>query len=174
MIIRLFLRLFFAALIILIIADVFYELHLNWISNLIIQLGDDILLLSFSLFLITGGVFFSQQISGTIKEYFSEKQKAQRRLFFNLARNNYLQRLFNSKKQQLLYFSNSKRARLLEKNNKKHCSLLAKAILTELNQVKNKLPETQFQQHQQAIKQAAAQQQIQRLLELQREISKTQ
>jgi hypothetical protein len=173
MIIRLFLKLFLAALVVLIIADVFYELHLGSIATLVIQLGDDVLLLSFALLLISGTIFFAKQIGETIKNYFSAQQRAQRKLFFSMARHNYLQRLFASKKQQLFYFARLKTASLLAKNNKQHCSLLAKAILKELQLIKNKLPETQFKQYSQAIKQAAAQQQMQRLLELQHEISTT-
>lgn len=171
MIIRIFLSLFFAALIFLIIADLFYELHLGEIANLILQLGDDILLLSFGLLLVSGMIFFAKQIGETIKAYFSAKQRAQRQLFFFLARNDYLQRLYESKKKQLLYFSGLRRASLLEKNNKKQCALLAKSVLKELSAVKNRLPETQFKKYQQAIKQAAVQQQFHRLLELQHEIS---
>lgn len=173
MIIRLFLRLFFASLIVLIIADVFYELHLNLIANLIIKLGDEVLLLSFALLLISGLVFFSKQITAAIKDYFSAKQRAQRQLFFSIARHDYLNRLFESKKKQLLYFSALKRAALLASNNKKQCKLLGKAISKELQQRKHNLSETRFKEYQQAIKQATAQQNVERLLDLQREISST-
>jgi hypothetical protein len=156
---------------ILIIADVFYELHLNWLSNLIIKLGDDLLLLSFALILITGLVFFGKHIVNVIKNYFSESQRAQRLLFFTIARNNNLQRLFASRKKQLLYFTKLKKEAILAKNNKKQCRLLVKAISKELQQLKNKLSEEQFKHYQQAIKQATAKQQIESLLELQREIS---
>lgn len=171
MIIRIFLKLLLTALIILIIADIFYELHLNWISSIIVQLGDDILLLSFALFLMSGSILCAKKINHAIKNYFSEKQQAQRRFFFSVARNDYLHRLFVAKKKQLLYFTYIKKSRLLSNNNKKQCILLSKSILVELNQAKNKLTEFQFQQYQQAIKQATTQQNIQHLLELQRKIS---
>lgn len=170
MIIRIFLSLFFAALVFLIIADVFYELHLGTMADLILQLGDDVLLVSFALLLMSGGAFFGKQILRATTEFFSAKQRAQRQLYFSIARNNDLQRLFASKKKQLLYFANLKKTTLLAKNNQKHCQLLAKAMLKELTQIKHQLSETQFKTYQQAIKQAAVQQQIEQLLELQRKI----
>ena len=171
MIIRLFLTIFFSSLIVLIIADVFYELHLRFIADLIIKLGDEVLLLSFALLLITGIVFFSKKIGLTVKDYFSAKERAKRKLFFSIAKNDYVQRLFSAKKKQLLYFSNFKRQRLLEKNNKKQAALLAKSIFIELNATKVFLPESQFKYYSQAIKQAILQHNINRLLELQNEIS---
>jgi hypothetical protein len=171
LIIRIFLKLFFASLIVLIIADIFYQLHLRAIANLIIQLGDDVLLLSIVLFLGSGIVFFAKQIKATIKRYFSAKQRAQRCTFFNIAQHDYLQRLFALKKQQLFYFAKLKREKLLDNDNKKQAALLAKAILKKLMTVKHQLSDTQFKQYQQIIKKTAAQQKIQRLLELQQEIS---
>ncbi len=171
MIIRLFLALFFAALVFLIIADVFYELHLQLFADLIIKLGDEILLFASALLLISGIIFFSKQIGAAIKTYFSAKERAKRRLFFSMAKNDYLQRLFSAKKKQLLYFSNLKRRRLLDKNNKKQAILLAKSILKELTAAKHFLSETQFKHYRQAIKQASSEQNINRLLELQHEIS---
>lgn len=171
MIIRLFLGLFAAALVFLIVADLFYELHLNWLSNLIVKLGDDFLLLSFALLLISGTIFFSKQIIAAAKDYFSAKNRVQRHTLFVIAQKDYLQRLFAAKKKQLLYFADFKRQALLAKNNKKQCSLLAQSILQELMAVKPTLSETQFEHYQQAIKKASATQEIQRLLELQHEIS---
>lgn len=171
MIIRLFLGLFFAAFIFLIIADVFYELHLQFIADLMIKLGDEILLLSFSVLLITGIIFFSKQIGLAVKDYFSAKERAKRRLFFSIAKNDYVQRLFNAKKKQLFYFSNLKRNKLLEKNNKKQAFLLAQSIVKELNSAKHFLSESQFKHYNQAIKQALSEQNIKLLLELQHEIA---
>jgi hypothetical protein len=161
----------FAGLIFLILADVFYELDLQLFADLVIKLGDDVLLFSFALLLISGIIFLSRQIGTAINAYFSAKERAKRRLFFSIAKNNYVQRLFNAKKKQLLYFSNLKRQRLLDKNNKKQSALLAKSIFKELTAAKHFLSETQFKHYSQAIKQALSEQNIKRLLELQHEIS---
>jgi len=169
--IRIFLALFFFAVICLLLADFFYELHFIILANLGLKFGFGILLLSFALILIHAGFFSIQHLNLKIRAYFSSKQRAQRGLFFSIARNDTLQRLFRSKKKQVLYFSSLKQKRFLAKNNKKHCRLLAKSVLNELQQIKNNLSEKQFKHYQQAIKQAKVQQQTQSLLELQHEIS---
>lgn len=171
MIIRLFLGLFFTALIFLIIADVFYELHLQVIADLISKLGDDVLLFASALLLISGIIFFAKKIIAAVKDYFSITERAKRQLFFSMAKNDYLQRLFAAKKKQLSYFNELKRQRLLAKNNKKQSRLLARSIVKELNSAKQFLSVTQFKSYHQAIKKAASEQNINRLLELQHEIS---
>jgi hypothetical protein len=171
MIIRLFLKLFAAALVILIIADVFYELHLNWLSNLIVKLGDEVLLLAVAFFLISGGIFLARRIKANWNNYFSASEKAKRQVLFNLKHNAYLQRLFSAKKKHVLYFAQVKRQHLLQKDNKKQCRLLAKALLNELKAVKGICSADEFNTYQQAIKHASANQQIERLLELQTQLS---
>jgi hypothetical protein len=171
LIIRLFLKLFFAALFVLIIADVFYELHLRYFATLILKLGDDILLLSFALLLVSGMMVFSKQIAESLKRYFSTTERAQRRAFFSIAQHRYLQKLFASKKQQILYFSTLKKQAILTKNDKKQSDLLAKSLLKELQLRKTLLSKTEFNDYKQAIKQAAAQQKMQCLLDLQQNIS---
>ncbi len=171
MIIKIFLTLFFAALIVLIVADILYELNLGYFATLVLKLGDDVLLLSFALLLISGMMFFSKQIAENLKRYFSATERAQRRAFFSIAQHRYLQQLLASKKQQILYFATLKKQALLHKNDKKQAALLAKAVLKELQRHKTHLSEIEFKNYRQAIKQAAAQQKIEVLLNLQQNIS---
>lgn len=171
MIVRIFLILFFLAITCLLLADVFYELHLFLLANLGLKLGFGVLLLSFVLILFYASFFSIQRINLKIRGYFSNQQRTQRQAFFSIARHDTLRRLFISKKKQIRYFSALKQKRLLDRNNKKQLRLLTKSILDELNQLKNTLPKSQFQHYQQAIKQAKTQQHIQSLLELQHEIS---
>jgi hypothetical protein len=152
LIIRIFLLLFFSALILLLAAKILNWLGLTQLAAFFLQLGDDVLLASFTLLLISGLILIAKRIGASIKVYFSASQQAQRKFLFSLAKAHYLQRLCNSQKQQLHYFTALKRKRLLEQDNKKQQQRLIKAMQKELNQVKNKLSVTEFESYQQQIK----------------------
>jgi hypothetical protein len=171
MIIRIFLGLFCTALLFLILADVFYELHLQWFADLILYIGDDFLLLACALFVISCLIFCAKHLFLSLKYYFSAQERARRHVFFSVSQRDTLQRLVFAKKKQLLYFSTVQKQKILAKNTQKHTASLVKSILKELQAAQYFLSESQIKDYQQAIKQAESELNIPRLLALQHEIS---
>ncbi|MDP3590185.1 MAG: hypothetical protein Q8R54_06555, partial [Methylobacter sp.] len=104
-------------------------------------------------------------------DYFSAKQRAQRRLWFAQARQDQVKRLFYFKTRQIKYLNELSRKRLLKLNNRKHIRSLSKAIDNDLLSIKAKLPGAAYQQLQQDHVRYRNQQDIEALLTLQQKIS---
>lgn len=103
-------------------------------------------------------------------DYFSSKQRVQRRLWFVQARQEQVKRLFYFKTRQIKYFNELSRKRLLKLNNRKHIRSLSKAIDKDLLSIKTKLPETTYLQLQQDNVRYRNRQDIEALLTLQQKI----
>jgi len=141
------------------------------LPNAFTMLGSAMLLSGFAALVIAGLLGLVKIIVRAMLDYFSAKQRAQRRLWFVQARQDQVKRLFYFKTQQIKYFSELNRKRLLKLNNRKHIRSLSKAIDKDLLSIKPKLPETTYQQLQRDNVRFRKQQDIESLLKLQQKIS---
>jgi len=141
------------------------------LPNAFTMLGSAMLLSGFAALVIAGLLGLVKIIVRAMLDYFSAKQRAQRRLWFVQARQDQVKRLFYFKTQQIKYFSELNRKRLLKLNNRKHIRSLSKAIDKDLLSIKPKLPETTYQQLQRDNVRFRKQQEIESLLKLQQKIS---
>jgi len=135
------------------------------------MLGTAMLLSAFAVLIIAGlwGVF--KMIARSVGDYFSAKQRLQRRLWFVQARQDQLKRLFYFKTRQITYVTELNRIRLLKLNNRKHIRSLSKSIDKDLLSIKTKLPGTTYLQLQQDNVRYRNRQDIEALLTLQQKIS---
>ncbi len=130
------------------------------------------MLLSAFAMLIIAGLWGVAKISAcSVLDYFSAKQRVQRRLWFVQARRDQLKRLFYFKEMQIKYVNDLNRKRLLKLNNRKHIQSLSRAIDKDLLAIKTKLPVATYQQLQQDNARYRNQQDIEALLKLHQEIS---
>lgn len=134
-------------------------------------LGTAMLLSAFAVLIIAGLLGFSKIIVRSALDYFSSKQRVQRRLWFVQARQEQVKRLFYFKTKQIGYVNELNRNRLLMLNNRKHIRSLSKSIDKELLAIKAKLPGTTYLQLQQDNVRYRNRQDIEALLKLQQKIS---
>jgi len=135
------------------------------------MLGTAILLSAFAVLIIAGLLGIFKIIIRSALDYFSSKQRVQRRLWFVQARQDQVKRLFYFKARQIKYFNELSRKRLLKLNNRKHIRSLSKAIGKDLLSIKAKLPGTTYQQLQQDHARYRSRQDVEALLTLQQKIS---
>lgn len=134
-------------------------------------LATAMLLSGFATLIIAGLWGVAKIIVRSVLDYFSAKQRGQRRLWFVQARQDQVKRLFYFKTRQIKYVNELSRKRLLKLNNRKHIRSLSKAIDKELLSIKTKLPGTTYQQLQQDHARYRNRQDIEALLTLQQKIS---
>jgi len=135
-----------AAFVTLFSAYTLSHLALPAFSELMTRLGLAILLGAFILLFITGLLIISKFIISSCRDYFSARQRVQRRILFISARQDQLKRLFYFKTVQINYFNELKRKRLLKDNNRKHIQSLSKAIDKDLSLIKPQLGKVTYQQ----------------------------
>ncbi|MGZ5010281.1 MAG: hypothetical protein ACXV8P_01430 [Methylobacter sp.] len=171
MIIRISLLLILASLPIFLLVELLLWLAVPGLPDAITMLGSAMLLSAFALLIITGvwGVF--KIVVRATLDYFSAKQRVQRRLWFVQAKQDQIKRLFYFKAMQIKYFSELSRKRLLKRNNRKHIQSLSRSIDKDLLSIKSKLPAATYQQLQQDNLRFRKQQDIESLLKLQHKIS---
>ena len=130
------------------------------------------MLLSGFTVLITAGLWgVGKIIVSSALDYFSAKQRVQRRLWFAWAKQDQVKRLFYFKTRQIKYVNELSRKRLLKLNNRKHIRLLSNSIDKELLSVKTKVPKNTYLQLQQDHARFRSQQNIEALLALQQKIA---
>lgn len=134
------------------------------------MLGSAMLLSAFAVLIGAGLWGVSKVFVRSAWDYFSSKQRVQRRLWFVQARQEQVKRLFYFKTRQIKYFNELSRKRLLKLNNRKHIRSLSKAIDKDLLSIKTKLPETTYLQLQQDNVRYRNRQDIEALLTLQQKI----
>jgi len=156
---------------VLLLVELLLWLAVPGLPNAFTMLGSAMLLSGFAALVIAGLLGLVKIIVRAMLDYFSAKQRAQRRLWFVQARQDQVKRLFYFKTQQIKYFSELNRKRLLKLNNRKHIRSLSKAIDKDLLSIKPKLPETTYQQLQRDNVRFRKQQEIESLLKLQQKIS---
>jgi hypothetical protein len=123
LIIRFAFLLIFAAIADFLLAVVFDQLTITSFSMQVSRLGSIALLSAFSLLLLAGLWTIFRLMLTSVCNYFSTRQRMERRLLFYTSQRNRLDRLFHFKKVRLLYISQQKRKRLLKKHDKKSVSL---------------------------------------------------
>ncbi len=129
------------------------------------------LLSGFAAIIITGLLGVFKIIVRSVLDYFSAKQRVQRRLWFVQARQDQVKSLFYFKTRQIRYFNELSRKRLLKLNNRKHIRSLSRSIDKDLLSIKTKLPGTTYLQLQQDHARYRNKQDIDALLTLQQKIS---
>lgn len=171
MIIRLSLLLALAAFPVFLAVELLLHLAVPTLPTLLTLLASTMLLGAFTVLIAAGLVGVAKVTIGAVADYFSAKRRAQRRLWFIQGQHDQLRRLFYFKKMQIKYSHELNRKRLLRLNNGKHIRSLSQAIDQDLLSIKNKLPETAYQQLQHDHAHHRNQKNIEALLTLQQKIS---
>jgi hypothetical protein len=170
-IIRIALLLFVSALAVFLLADILLRLSIPLLPATIDTLGIALLFVAFTLLLATGLLLIAQLTTQAILDYFSNRQRMQRRLLFITQKQQEITRLFHLKTDKITYIAELKRKRLLHKNNQKHLNKLGKAIDKDLLAIKTQLSETQFKQLQAEYMRYKNDQNSDALLKLQQHIA---
>ncbi|MGZ8902425.1 MAG: hypothetical protein ACXW0H_02610 [Methylobacter sp.] len=170
MIIRISLLLILASLPVFLSVELLLWLAVPGLQGALTMLGSAMLLSAFAVLIGAGLWGVSKIFVYSAWDYFSSKQRVQRRLWFVQARQEQVKRLFYFKTRQIKYFNELSRKRLLKLNNRKHIRTLSKAIDKDLLSIKTKLPETTYLQLQQDNVRYRNQQDIEALLTLQQKI----
>ncbi|MGZ8182023.1 MAG: hypothetical protein ACXWT1_08710 [Methylobacter sp.] len=170
MIIRISLLLILASLPVFLSVELLLWLAVPGLPGALTMLGSAMLLSAFAVLIGAGLWGVSKIFVYSAWDYFSSKQRVQRRLWFVQARQEQVKRLFYFKTRQIKYFNELSRKRLLKLNNRKHIRTLSKAIDKDLLSIKTKLPETTYLQLQQDNVRYRNQQDIEALLTLQQKI----
>lgn len=160
-----------ASLPVFLLVELLLWLAVPGLPGVLTALATAMLLSGFAALIISGLWGVGKIIVRSILDYFSSKQRAQRRLWFIEAKQDQVKRLFYFKTRQIKYFNELSRKRLLKLNNRKHIQSLSKAIDKDLVSIKEKLPGTTYQQLQQDHARYRNQQDIEALLTLQQKIS---
>jgi hypothetical protein len=171
LIIRIALLLIFASFAVFISVDLLLWLAVPGLPELMTQFGLAALLSAFALLLITGLFVIIKLIIAICFDYFSARQRVQRRLLFIQAQQDQLKQLFYFRKLQINYFNELERKRLLRANNRQQIQSLSKAIDKDLQSVKQQLSKTTYLQLQQENVQYRNQQDVEALLKLQQKIA---
>jgi hypothetical protein len=141
------------------------------LPGVLTMLGTAMLLSAFAGLIIAGLWDVFKMIARSAGDYFSAKQRLQRRLWFVQARQDQVKRLFYFKTRQITYVTELNRKHLLKLNNRKHIRSLSKSIDKDLLSIKTKLPGTTYLQLQQDNVRYRNRQDIEALLTLQQKIS---
>jgi len=171
LIIRIALLLAFSSFAVFVSVDLLLWLAVPGLPELMTQFGLATLLSAFALLLITGLFIIIKLIVASGFDYFSTKQRLQRRLLFIQAQQDRLKQLFYFKTLQINYFNELKRKRLLSANNRQHIKSLSKAIDKDLLSIKQQLSKTTYLQLHSENIQYRNQQDINALLKLQHKIA---
>ncbi|TAN66700.1 MAG: hypothetical protein EPN17_13350 [Methylobacter sp.] len=171
LIIRISLLLVLASVPVFLLVELLLWLAVPGLPGLLTMLGSAMLLSAFAALIITGFWGICKIIGCSVLDYFSSRQRAQRRLWFVEARQDQVKRLFYFKAKQIKYIHELNRKRLLKINNRKHIQALSKSIDKDLLSIKTKLSETAYLQLQQDNARYRNQQDIEALLNLQQKIT---
>ncbi|MEI6267808.1 MAG: hypothetical protein WCP01_02930 [Methylococcaceae bacterium] len=171
LIVRIALLLLLAAFAVLTSADLLLWLAIPGLPGLMTQLGLATLLSAFALLLITGLLLIGKLVVTACLDYFSTRQRLQRRLLFSQAKQEQFKQLFYFKKLQINYFNEVKRKRLLMADNRQQLQALSRAIDKDLLMIKPQLSKTTYLQLQQENTRYRNQQDIEALLTLQQKIA---
>jgi hypothetical protein len=171
LIIRIALLLMFAAFAVFMSADLLLWLAVPGLPGLMTQFGLATLLTAFALLLITGLFIVIKLIIAACFDYFSVRQRLQRRLWFIQAQQDRLKQLFYFKTVQINYFNDLKKKQLLNANNRQHIQSLSKAIDKDLQSIKPQLSKPTYLQLQRENTQYRDKQDVEALLKLQQKIA---
>ncbi len=161
----------FAAFTLFVSVDLSLGLAVPGLPGIMTQLGLVALFSAFALLLVAGLFVVIRLVLASCLDYFSARQRLQRRLLFNLAQQDRFKRLFYFRTLQINYLNELKRKRLLRANNRQHIRSLSKAINKDLQSIKQQLSKTTYLQLQQEYVQYRDQQDVEALLKLQHKIT---
>ncbi len=171
LIIRIALSLILASLAVFISVDLLLWSAIPGLTELMTRLGLVTLLSAFSLLLITGLFVLIKLIMAACFDYFSARQRLQRKLLFIHTQQDRFKRLFYFRKLQINYFNNLEKKQLLNANDRQHLQSLSKAIYNDLQAIKHQLPKPTYRLLQREHSQYRDQQDIEALLRLQQKIT---
>ena len=171
MIIRISLLLILSALPVFLGVELLLWLAMPSLAGGLTLLGSAMLLSGFAALLGTGLVAMLKAISRSIVDYFSSKQRIQRRSWFVQARQQQLNMLFHFKTTQIQNVHERYKNRLLTRNNQQQLRLLSSAIDKQLLLLKAKLSAPTYLQLRQDYAQYRAQQDFAALISLQQKIA---
>lgn len=160
-----------ASLPVFLLVELLLRLTLPGLPGALTWLGSAMLLSGFAILIIAGFWGILKIIAVSFLNYFSIKQRVQRRLWFVQARQEQLKRLFHYQTKQLKYFNELNRKRLLKRNNHNHLQSLSRSINDQLLSLKPKLSQKIYLQLQHDHVHYRKQQNIEALLLLQQKIS---
>ncbi len=161
----------FAAFTLFVSVDLLLGLAVPGLPGIMTRLGLVALFSAFALLLVAGLFVMIKLILASCLDYFSARQRLQRRLLFNHAQQDRFKRLFYFRTLQINYLNELKRKRLLRANNRQHIRSLSKAINKDLQSIKQQLSKTTYLQLQQEYVQYRDQQDVEALLKLQHKIT---
>ena len=161
----------FASFSVFLSADLLLWLAVPVLPGLMTQLGLATLLSAFALLLITGLFVIIKLIIAVCYDYFSARQRLQRRLLFIQIKQDQLKQLFYFRTLQINYFNELKRKRLLSANNRQHIQSLSKVIDKDLQSIKQQLSKATYLQLQQENIRYRDKQDIEALLKLLQKIA---
>ena len=171
LIIRIALLLMFASFAVFLSVDLLLWLAVPGLPGLMTQLGLAILLSAFALLLMTGLAVIIKRIIISCFDYFSTRQRLERRLWFIQAKQDRLKQLFYFRTLQINYFNNLKKKQLLNANNRQHIQSLSRAIDKDLQSIKPQLSKPAYLQLQKENTQYRDKQDVEALLKLQQKIA---
>jgi hypothetical protein len=171
LIIRISLLLILSALPVFLGVELLLWLAMSSLASGLTLLGSAMLLSGFVALLGIGLGAILKAISRAIVDYFSSKQRIQRRSWFVQARQQQLDMLFHFKTRQIQNVHERHKNRLLTRNNQKHLRLLSSAIAKQLLFLKTKLSATTYRQLQQEHARYRVEQDLAALISLQQKIA---
>ena len=161
----------FAALAVLASVDLSLWKAVPGLPECMTRLGLAALLSAFGLLVAAGLAILFKRIIRSFINYFSARQRLQRRLWFIQAKQDRLKQLFYFKTIQVRYFNELKRKRLLSADNRRHLQSLSKVLTKDLLSIKQQLPKTTYLQLQQEHVRCRQLHDIEGLLKLQQKIT---
>jgi hypothetical protein len=119
LIIRFSLLLVCGAIVSFLLAIILAQLSITNLAVQVTELGAITLLCAFSLIALSGLMLVGKLSIAAFCEYFSGRQRMERKLLFYTGRRNRLDQIFQFKKARLLYVNQQKRKHLLTKDGRK-------------------------------------------------------
>ena len=151
--------------------DILLALGIPKAPELVTQLGLFSLLIAFLMLCISGLVFIMSRIMQSVLNYFSAHERIHRRLLFIEAKQLQLKQLFFFKAKQIEYFHEQHKTHLLTQDNNRQIKALLLLIDRDLQHLKKHLPKADYLALAQARKQLYNDQNLNGLLELQKNIA---
>ena len=161
----------FASFAVFISVDPLLWLAVPRLPELMTRIGLTILLSGFALLLISGLFIIIKLTIDSCFDYFSARQRLQRRLLFIQGQQDRLKQLFYFQTLQINYLNELKRKQLLNANNRQHLQSLSKAIDKDLQSMKQQLSTTTYRQLQRENIQYRDQKDVEALLNLQQKLA---
>lgn len=136
--------LFFAALSLFLTAELLLWLALPILPGAVFRLGGFLLLSALALLFLAGLLRMIKTIVRSVRQYFSTKERIQRRLLFIQGKQDRIGQMLHFRKLHITYFHEQRKKRLLKANDRKHIRALSKTVHKDLLTRKKHLPSPVF------------------------------